>query len=569
MTTRWEFADVDAGAVQRLADELSIHPMTAKILVKRGIVDPDLARIFLAPELSQLHDPFLLPDMDVAVARLIVAMTDNEAITICGDYDTDGVCSTALLLRFLRQIGARVDHYIPHRERDGYGLQAAAVTQLVARGSTLLVTVDNGTGALEAVAAASAAGLDVIITDHHEVGDALPKALAIVNPKRADAKYPFTGLCGAGVAFKLLMALRQRLRTTGWFATHPEPNLRELLDLVAVATVADVVPLIDENRILVAHGLRQLQRQPKIGLRELLRVAGTPSDRIDSYALGFQLSPRLNAAGRLAHADLALELLATEDTARAAVLAGELNALNAQRQQTEARIIAQIRERIALVPDLHSRSSLVLADVAWPVGVVGIVAGRIAETYRLPAVVIGLPGEVGRGSARTVGNFPLLESIAACRDSLQHFGGHEAAAGLTIAADRVEQFTNDFEVAARARLQPSMREKSLRADAEITVSELSRELTDELQRLGPFGMGNPEPLLVVRGAQVERRRIVGNNHLQLRVRQQQTILPAIGFSMGQHPAIDAAVVDLIGTPTLNTWQGATTVQLRMRDFMAS
>lgn len=568
---RWKIAAPDPAQQQILCESLGLSPITAQLLINRGLTTPASAGNFLNPALSQLHDPFTLPDMPRAVDRIVAALERREPITIYGDYDTDGACATALLLRFLHAAGAaHVDAYIPHRTQEGYGLHVAALDRLAGRGTALVITVDTGTTAHEAIAYAKARGMDVIVTDHHEVVALPDAAYAVINPKRPDSTYPFDGLCGAGVAFKLLMALRRALRERGWFATHPEPALRPLLDLVAVATVADVVPLVDENRVLCAAGLRQLAKAPQCGLDALMRVAGVDRARIDSYTIGFGIAPRINAAGRLAHADAAVRLLTTDDAAQADQIAGELQKLNVARQQVEGKIQEAIHERLGHDPQLRDRASIVLASTEWPAGVVGIVAGRLAEQYRVPTIVIGLDDAgVGRGSARTVGDFPLLEAIAHCGQWLQAYGGHRMAAGLTIHADQIDAFASAFEAHARTLLTPAMRERVLSVDAEAAAADLTMALVDELAQLGPHGLGNREPLLVVRDLAVQEERVVGTKHLRMRLGFEAVVHAAIGFSLATHPVRGSRRVDVACTPQINVWQGVTSLQLKLRDLAKS
>lgn len=564
---RWHITPPVPAQQQRLADALHVHPITAQVLINRGIADPDIAQQFLRPQLSTLHDPFLLPDMDVAVMRVLQAVQQREPITVYGDYDVDGTCGTALLTRFLRMVGATVDTYIPHRERDGYGVHRHAIDVLRVRGTRLIITVDTGTTALEAIGYAREHGIDVIVTDHHEIDHDLPPALAVINPKRAGHHYPFRELCGTGVAFKLLTALRQRLRASGWFHQHPEPNLRALLDLVAVATIADIVPLTGENRTLASIGLQQLATSPQCGLDALMRVAGVDRSRLDGYAVGFQIGPRLNAAGRMADANLAVQLLLTEDRDEAVGIAAQLNTHNTERQRVEAEVRHAVDARLTADPLLLAdRASIVLADDAWPAGVVGIVASRVAETYRLPTILIGLSGDIGKGSGRTVGDFPLLETIRAAGEHLEKFGGHAAAAGVTVQRARLADFVHAFDAAARTLLRAEHRERVLAVDADILPEDISLTLAEELAQLEPFGLGNPMPLFVVRDLAVQQRRIVGKNHLQMQFVNAGQIIRAIGFSMGDRPEAQALHLDLVFTPAPNTWNGSTNVQLKLRDM---
>ncbi len=565
---RWHLSPPSVAALA-LAGTLGVHPLIAQVLCNRGIADPETAERFLRPQLTHLHDPFLLPDMDVAVTRLERAMHDDTRIAIYGDYDVDGTCGTAMLVRFFRALGCSVDTYIPHREREGYGMHRAAIDALHARGTQIILTVDTGTTAHESIQHARALNIDVIVTDHHEVDTIPPAALAVINPKRADHAYPFRELCGTGVAFKLMMALRQRLRHNGWFAARAEPNLRAFLDLVAVATVADIVPLVGENRTLASIGLQQLIDAPQCGLRALMRVASVARAQANAYTIGFQIGPRINAAGRMAHAQEALDLLLTDDAPEAERLAKQLNGYNVQRQQVENEIRDQVTQRLAQHTALDEQRSIVLGDPQWPAGVVGIVASRIAETYRMPTILVGFSGEIGKGSARTVGRFPLLDAIRAAGEHLEAYGGHAAAAGVTVRQEKFAQFVHAFESIARDLLQAEHRERLLHVDAELRWDEITLGLAEQLAALEPFGLGNPTPLFLVCNVPVQQRRIVGKNHLQLQFLNADQIIRAIGFTMGDHPDSAASPLDIICTPTPNTWNGSTTVQLKLRDLRKS
>lgn len=568
MNKAWQLQPATPPACQTLSDALGIAPLVAQVLINRGLDTPAAAAEFLQPQLSALHNPFLLPDMDRAVARIIVALRAREPITIYGDYDVDGTTATALLYRFFQGIGVTVDYYIPHREREGYGLSAAAVQAIAAQGTRLLITVDNGSTAHAAITAARSAGIDVIVTDHHEIDEPPADAVAVINPKRRDSTYPFRELCGVGVAFKLVMALRHRLREEPALMPLGEPNLKQWLDLVAVGTIADVVPLVGENRILCYFGLGKLATNPQTGLAAILRVAGIGGDRIDPYTVGFQIGPRINAAGRLGDARQAVELLTTEDPPHALELARTLQQLNSERQAIETRILGDIHAQVRSDPQLLTRSSLVLADPQWPAGVIGIVASRIAESYRLPTILISLASEIGRGSGRSIGGFPLLEAIAPCADTLEQFGGHAVAAGVTIRAERVDAFRAAFEASCRERLTPAHRERQVRIDAHIDATDITLELAHELAALRPFGLGNPEPVFSAHNLEVRDRRVVGSKHLRLQLQSPagRAPLEAIAFGHAEHPAAQAPRLDLAFAIAPNTWNGRTTVQLQVKDL---
>jgi single-stranded-DNA-specific exonuclease len=565
----WNLLPQDPSACKQLGEALAISPITAQVLINRGLDSTAACAAFLSPNLQMLHDSALLPDIDIACDRLITALTQQERMCIYGDYDTDGVCGTVMMLKFLRAVGAQVDYYIPHRTKEGYGLNIPALQRILARGEHLVVTVDNGSTAHESLVWAQEHDIQVIITDHHELDGELPPALAVINPKRADSGYPFRELCGSGVALKVLIALRVRLRAMGWFTQREEPNLRHLMDLAGMATIADIVPLVDENRVIASIGLRQLASSVHVGVNALIDAAGVDRDDIGSYAVGFQLSPRINAAGRMAHASEAVDLLTTHDAKRAGILARQLHALNGERQRVERDIRDAISQQVAGDPLIHARASIVVSDESWPSGVVGIVAGRIAEEFRLPTIVIGTGNSPAHGSARSVGTFPLLEAMRACDEHLLACGGHAAAAGLTIAAENIAAFAAAFETVAQGQLRPEHRQRTLTIDADLTAADLDLGLAVELSRLEPFGLGNPSPQFIMRDLQVKSHRIVGNNHLQLQVRHGNQSIRAIAFSLGTHPAVGASGLDLLFTPSQNRWRGRTSVEMRVKDLRQS
>lgn len=564
----WHIHPLETARLQQLTSSLNIHPVTAQILLNRGIATPEAAAAFLTPRVHHLHDPYLLPDMERAVTRIGAALCHNERILLFGDYDTDGVTGTALALLFFRALGTTAQAFCPHRIRDGYGLTVTALERLWQAGQRpqLIITIDNGTTASEALVWAAAHGIDVVVTDHHEVPPVLPAAHAVVNPKRRDVAtpYPFPGLCGVGVVFKLCTALRHHLRSQGFFATRVEPNIAQWLDLVMIGTIADIVPLIDENRIFCAFGLKALGKTTNLGLQALCQVAGVDPARCTARTVGFQLAPRLNAAGRLHEANCAVELLTTDRPERARELAGQLHRLNAERQAMEERIRASAEAQLVDAP--VECCSIVAASAEWSPGVVGIVASRIAGAQRKPTILISTQEAVGIGSARGVGEFPLLEALTTCATHLLRFGGHAKAAGVTIDPGKIADFRAAFETAVRERLRPEHRQHTVLIDAELGPNDISPQLVDEIARLGPFGEGNREPVLCLRNMGITQRRIVGGKHLKLTVHGGTITFDAIGFSMHDHPDHAATQVDLAFTPEHNEWNGVRSIQLKLRDL---
>jgi single-stranded-DNA-specific exonuclease len=544
---RLELSAYDLRAALTLERELDIGHVLAQVLVRRGLGDPAAARAFL--EAGERHPPSAFAGISGAVELIRRHVAAGQRITVHGDYDVDGVCATAVLLRALRSLGAMVDWFLPGRLEDGYGLSAATVARLAARGTRLLITVDCAITAVSEVVAAREAGLDVVVTDHHQPrpDGALPDA-AIIHP--GICGYPCADLCGTGVAYKLAQAL-------------DAPTAEEDVELVALATVADLMPLAGENRRLVRAGLSALGSTAKPGLRALMAVAGVDPSALDTHALGFRLGPRINAAGRLARADAALELLLTEDQQRAGEIASELDQLNAERRAVEDRILWEAE---AQVVELGERPAYVLAAQGWHPGVVGIVASRIVERYHRPTVLVALDDESGTGSARSIPGFDLLGALHACAEHLQTYGGHRAAAGLSLGRDRLDDLRAAFEAAAAAVLTPELLSGVERVDAVVSGSELGLDLIDELERLEPTGMGNPGPRLLVPGARLDDVQSMGEGrHARFGVISGGARTPAVAFGC------DASLRELVGRPLdgsfrleRNCWNGVVQPRLVLR-----
>lgn len=559
---RWEWTEPDAAAEAALAAGLGLPRLVARLLVARGWTDPGEARRFLEAGEASFHDPWRMKGMGEAVERIRRALRDGERIRVYGDYDADGVCATALMIRLLGRLGANFDTYIPHRVREGYGLNKAAVDQAAEAGVRLIVTVDNGISAVEEIAYARERGIDVVVTDHHEPPDVLPEAVALVNPKQADCPYPFKGLCGAGVAFKLAHALLGRPETA-------------YADVAAIGTVADLMPLVDENRAIVRIGLERMRQAASPGIRALAETGGFAPEELNSGRIAFGLAPRLNAGGRLETADDAVRLLVTKHADEAAALARELDRLNRERQRLVDRTVAEAEERLqaeAAVRGGALPGVLVASDAAWSTGVVGLVAARLTERYVRPAVVLAEDEATGlcRGSARSVEGFDLHAALTACRDLLEHFGGHRTAAGLTVRRERLAELARRLEELADAWLRPEDRVPRKRADVVCTADELTLEAVERLALLEPFGQANPPPLVVLRHAVVKEVRAIGaeGQHLRLTVEQGGCRLEAVGFGMGDLlPWLAPGVaVDLLAAPSVNEWQGVRRVQLQVQDL---
>ncbi len=564
---RWEIRECDRKSEARIARELSVPPIVARLLVNRGISDSAVAARFLSPSLTDVSNPLLLKGMEEAVSRLCAARVRGETVCVYGDYDVDGVTSTALLIHFFRAVGIRCFYHIPNRFEDGYGLSEGGL-RTVAERAQVVVSVDCGISAVAEAELCASLGLDLIITDHHTPGPFLPQACAVINPLQSGCPFPFKYLAGVGVAFNLMVALRGRLREEGAFVGEREPNLREYLDLVALGTIADVVPLTGDNRIFVKYGLRELSASPRVGVKALKEVAGV-AGAVGCGAVGFRLAPRLNAAGRLEDAARGVELLLEEEPTRAAAIAAELDASNAERQAIEGQIMSDALGRIQNSPAMKGRKSIVLASDAWHPGVIGIVASRMVDLFHRPTVLISLQDGNGRGSGRSIPGFHLYDALDACAGHLVKFGGHRYAAGLSIDEASLAGFTARFEEVSAGRLSAEDLMPVLRVDAALSPGEVTPELADAIASLAPFGAGNPEPLFVLRRMEMGQRLPVRGNHLKMRFAAPVGMLDAIGFNLAGKGAGLSGTVDVAFTLCWNEWNGRKNLQLNVKDIMQS
>ena len=561
---RWRVREVDGAAAARLAREAGVPELLARLLTGRGVTDPAAAGRFLEASLAECHDPLLLHGMAAAVERLVTARQRGETVCVYGDYDVDGITATALLVGFFRSAGIATFYHIPNRLEHGYGLAAAGIRAAADAGARVIVSVDCGVTAVTEAELCRELGIDLIITDHHTPGETLPAACAVINPSLKECRFPFKLLAGVGVAFNLLIALRSRLRSAGCFAGGDPPNLREYLDLVALGTVADVVPLTDENRLFVRYGLRELSGTRRPGIAALKSVAGITGD-VTCYDLGFRLAPRLNACGRLEDATRGVELLLSRDPAEAAAIAEELDASNRERQLIEGDIL---REAIGMLEaDEKARKGIVLASPAWHPGVIGIVASRLVERYHRPTVLVALSDGNGRGSGRSIPAFHLYEALAACSATLLKFGGHKYAAGLSVAEEDLLAFVAEFEAHAAALLTDDDLLPEILIDAELTPADITAALPGVVARLEPYGAGNPAPLFLLAGAPVLDRRVLKEKHLRLRLGLPGGAVDAIAFNRGDF--VPAGVVDVVFSPEINVWNGRESLQLKVRDLKNS
>lgn len=564
---RWRLAGKGSPAeIARLTHELLCQPATAAVLANRGLTDPDAALAFLRPAFAQLPDPARMKDMDAALRVLVPAIRERRRIVVHGDYDVDGVGGSAILTEFLRAVGADVEPFIPDRRLHGYGFSYASLGECLALGAEVIVTCDCGTASVAEIAAASAQGVGVVVTDHHEPGPALPRAAALLNPRQPGETFPDRNLCGTGVAFFLVIALRRALREAGWFgASRPEPNLRALLDVVAVSTIGDVVPLVGVNRVLTREGLPMIGRRP--GLAALASVAGLAGRAVSEYGVAFGVVPRINAAGRLGSARCALELLLSRDPEEAQRLAGELDAANRRRQEIEARMLEEALSLVASDPSLAAAPSLVLASERWHMGVVGIIAARLVDRFHKPSIALAI-GEDGRarGSARSIHHLDLMETLAGCARHLQAWGGHPMAAGVTLAAEGIPALREAFAREAGRRLSIDQLVPELAIDALVSPEDLHDRLVEELTRLAPHGMSNPEPVLLMRAARITHSKVVGRNHLRLDLMGGRGRVEAIGFGFGDCRPRLPERVDLAVVPQRKEWGGVFRTELRIRDL---
>jgi single-stranded-DNA-specific exonuclease len=550
----WEAVSVDDVTAGALAAELKVRPLTARILLGRGLGEVAVAARFLAPRLADLRPPEGMADLAKAIERLVAALGAGETIGVFGDYDVDGVTTAAVLATTFRALGGRVVPRCASRDA-GYGLGVDDVARFAADGCRVLVTGDCGTSDHEALRAARASGLDVVVIDHHQLPEGKSEAFALINPRRPDDAFPFKGLASCGVAFYLAAALRTRLRDK-----VPAFDPRELLDLVALGTIADVVPLVDENRILVAHGLRVLAARKRPAIAALAAKAELADGAITAHDVGFRFAPRLNAAGRLGEAQLALDLLLAPDTATAARLADELEDKNAERQRIQELVWT---EALTEAAEHEAEPAIVVGREGWHPGVVGIVAARLVDKFARPAVVVGFRGQEGRGSARTVPGYDLFAALTRASEPLTRYGGHAAAAGMSVAAGNLDAFRRLFVAAIRAQAAGGPA-RALRVDAVVGLGDLDLPFTEELARLQPFGAANAEPVFAVRGVTTQATRRVGQGHLQLTLMDRGAVTEAIAFGMADRDPGTGAAVDLLATAELDTFRGARRARLKVR-----
>jgi single-stranded-DNA-specific exonuclease len=534
--------------------------------MSRDIVDPDDALRYLFPSLRDLHNPFLMQDMKKAVDRLIRAIYNHEKVVIYGDYDADGITSVAVLVQFLRRIRHSVTFYIPDRITEGYGLNREAVERLKSEGVGVIITVDCGISDHDPIAYARQMGMDTIVLDHHELSDTIPEAFAVVNPHRKDCRFPFKHLAAVGIVFNFLIALRGDLRREGFWKNETYPNLKEYLDLVALGTIGDIAPLVDENRVFAKIGLELMAEDRRVGLSALKSVSGIEHQVIDSGKASYCLIPRINAAGRIDSAKEAVELLLTENHEQADELARKLDGFNRKRQALEKAIFNELIERIGEQFESGEIKPLVFSSSKWHPGVIGIVASRLVDRFGRPAILISLKDGIGKGSGRSIDDFNIYQGLKRCESLLLSYGGHRYAAGISIREEDIDQFSTLLGNVIRENAGVTDFTACTTIDSQCSLSDINHELLEQFDRLAPFGSRNPEPVLCVRNVSVASPTVVGNNHLKMRVSGDGVSRNSIWFSKGQFLSeLSAAALDIVFTPQINYWNGSADIQLKMKD----
>ncbi|HUV31894.1 MAG TPA: single-stranded-DNA-specific exonuclease RecJ [Acidobacteriota bacterium] len=562
-SVQWVLApEPDRSVVSGLAEETGLKGDILRILINRQLDTPDLIQKFLHPELSDLHDPFTMSGMAEGVERAVRALMENERIMIYGDYDVDGITATALLYMVFNKLGAQVSFYLPNRLTHGYGLSVDGINEAKSQGVSLVITVDTGITAVEEVGFAASQGIDVVVTDHHEPGETIPKAYAVINPKQPDCEYGGE-LSGVGVAFKFTQALYHRL-------AQDESELYEHLDLVALGTSADIVPLVGENRILTKYGIKQIPRTTKPGLKSLAFVSGLMGKEISTGQIVFVLAPRINALGRLGDAREAIRLLSTRDERVASDIARKLDSENKRRKEIDEQTLEEALEQMHELVDTENDKAIVLAAEGWHQGVIGIVASRLVEKYHLPTVMIAISDGEGKGSARSIPGFHLCEALKECEDLLIRYGGHKYAAGLSIKQEHIPEFRERFKAVSRRELTTEDTIPKLNIDLEIELSDIDDEFVRSIEAFSPFGPQNMRPILLTRNCELVRQPyVVGKNHLKMRVRKGETLFDVIGFGFGHMAKVisdKGCLVDIVYAVEYNTFHDRTYIQLRLRDI---
>ena len=562
MSKKWQIYDINEEIISEIENKYKINKLLATILANRGITTKEDIRLFLNPTRDDFHDPFLITDMEKAVERIITAINKKEKITIYGDYDVDGITSITVLKSFLRDRGIEVDTYIPNRLDEGYGLNNSAIETIKNKGCELMITVDCGISAIDEVNYANSLGIEVIVTDHHEAGNEIPKALAVIDNKRKDSKYPFRELAGVGVVFKLIQALSIKLNLK-------EEEYLKYLDIVCIGTISDIVPLVDENRVITKLGLMLVRQTRNIGLQAVLKSSGY--SKIDSNTISFGVAPRLNACGRMGKADEALKLFLSKNVNEVIQLSKELNDFNRERQEKEKEIyenaIAQIEKE-----HLDEKNTIILRGKNWHHGVIGIVSSKITEKYFKPSILLSFEEDgIGKGSGRSIPGFDLHEALMQCLDVIEKFGGHAMAVGITVREEHFDEFKEKFEnIAISKHIEEIL--PIINIDAKINLSDINKEMVESLKELEPFGEGNKMPIFAFKNLKIDSIRALSEGkHLRLTLKDNNTIVNAIGFNLGQM-AEEYRIgdkVDVVGVLEINSFNGVENLQINIKDIMKS
>ena len=561
MKKKWSFYEVEEARIKEISNKYNITELLARILVNREITEEQEIRIFLDPTRNDFYDPFLLPDMEKAVDRIVEAIKRNEKVMIYGDYDVDGITSVTVLKKFLKERGLETGVYIPNRLEEGYGLNQEAINKIIEQEYTLIITVDCGISGISEIEECNKLGIQTIVTDHHEAGEILPNAYAVVDAKRKDNKYPFRELAGVGVVFKLIQAISTKLNLE-------DKEYLKYLDIVAVGTISDIVPLINENRVIAKLGLMLIKMTKNIGLRELIIAANYK--QIDSNTISFGIAPRINACGRMGHQEEALKLFLTDNIVEAKEITNELNRYNLERQEIEGNIYKQALEKLQ-AEGIENKNAIVLGGDNWYHGVIGIVASKLTESFFKPTVLVCFEGENGKGSGRSIPNFDLYEALSYSGEYLEKFGGHSMAVGLTVKKDNFEKFKEKFdEIAEEKNVKQLL--PTIKIDGEISKKELKVEIVEELKKLEPFGEKNQRPIFLYKGLRINSIRALSEGkHLKLSVRDDNQLIDVIGFNLG-HLADEFLIgdkIDVVGVLEINEYNGIKKVQINLKDIMKS
>ena len=561
MKKKWEYYEQDKELVEQIAKKHNISTLLAKILINRNIVDEEEINVFLNPKRNNFHDPFLMLDMDKAVDRIIKAIKNKEKTIIYGDYDVDGITSITVLKKFLSERGLEVDYYIPNRLEEGYGLNKDAIQEIAKQGYTLMITVDCGISGINEIEMANSLGIETIITDHHEQLDSLPQAYCIINPKRKDNTYPFRGLAGVGVVFKLIQAISIKLGLD-------EKAYLKYLDIVCIGTISDIVPLVDENRVIAKLGLMLVKVTKNIGLKELITQTGYSN--IDSSMVSFGIAPRINACGRMGKQEEALKLFITDDKNEANEITKKLNEYNIQRQEKEKNIFEQAIKKLEN-NNVEELNSIVLAGENWHNGVIGIVASRLTEKYFKPTILICIEGDEGKGSGRSIPGIDLHQALVESSQHLKKYGGHEMAVGLSLEKNKIEDFRKHFEEILKEKNVKQIL-PVINIDCEITKKDLNKETIEQIKLLEPYGEKNKPPLVVYKNLKITSIRALSEGkHLKIELKDGNENISAIGFNLGElsEEYLIGDKVDIVGTLELNSYNGQERIQINLKDIMKS